>query len=209
MERKPPFIDFALQRCQKRPLGPEKSSNWRTWLERRKTETAVDLTSIQRKTPIMKFHTKKNAYHEIPYKQNAYLNWSKRSKMNEQILLKIWRCAIWLIHLVGFYSLLIQDWSFKIQYLPNKSIMGSWNKKLITKAYFGVFYIILLSVTLLLHYMLDYSKKHAGADPEASPSPSGARPPHHPKGPSYDIQFWPTDPKYFLKVSWAPVYTNF
>ena len=74
MERKPPFIDFALQRCQKRPLGPEKSSNWRAWLERSKTETAVDLTSIQRKTPTMKFHTKKNAYHEIPYKQNAYLN---------------------------------------------------------------------------------------------------------------------------------------
>ena len=42
---------------------------------------------------------------------------------------------------------------------------------------------------------------------------SGIRPPADPKGPPFDtfseIHFWPTDPKIFLKVPLAPIYTNF
>ena len=58
---------------------------------------------------------------------------------------------------------------------------------------------------------------HTGADlgggGRSPPPPSGIRPPADPKGPPFDtfsdIQFWPTDPKIFLKAPWAPIYTNF
>ena len=56
----------------------------------------------------------------------------------------------------------------------------------------------------------------AGADlggGGADASSSGIRPPADPKGPPFDtsskIHFWPTDPKIFLKVPSAPIYTNF
>ena len=43
--------------------------------------------------------------------------------------------------------------------------------------------------------------------------PSGIRPPADPKGPPFvkiwDIHFWQTDLKFFLKVPLAPNYTNF
>ena len=39
------------------------------------------------------------------------------------------------------------------------------------------------------------------------------RPPADPKGPPFDtfseINFWPADPKIFLKAPSAPIYTNF
>ena len=35
------------------------------------------------------------------------------------------------------------------------------------------------------------------------------RPKGSPFGTFSEIHFWPTDPKFFLKAPWAPIYTNF
>ena len=52
-----------------------------------------------------------------------------------------------------------------------------------------------------------------GAGGRTPPFPLRDSTPCRPKGSPFDtfyeIHFWPTDPKIFLKAPWAPIYTNF
>ena len=64
--------------------------------------------------------------------------------------------------------------------------------------------------------LLDHSTSRGfrgDADKPPPLPPSGIRPPADPKGPPFelfwDIHFWQTDPKIFLKAPSAPINTNF
>ena len=84
--------------------------------------------------------------------------------------------------------------------------------------YFFVVDFLLKFSSFPLSKLLKNECKKSGADlgggrTPPPPPPSGSRPPADPKGPPFDtfseINFWPTDPKVFLKAPWAPIYTNF